>query len=150
MAYAQRDTYSYRLDPDVPEFPDDEPLFIFDGHCVLCSSGVSWLMKHAPSRVRFASAQSPLGSALFRHYGIDPDRTYLLITDGIAAGESTGYLRLCRILGGRWRLFLVFGLIPRAVRDWAYGTLARNRFRWFGRVGHCALLTAEQKAQLLG
>lgn len=149
MANMQRAPYSYRHDPTVPDFPDDRPLFVFDGHCVLCSRGTAWLMKHGRGRVRFASAQSPLGAALFRHYGMDPDRTYLLIADGAATGESTGYLELCRVLGGPWRLLLVLGLIPRAARDWAYGIVARNRYRWFGKVDQCALLSDEQRSQLL-
>ena len=141
--------YSYRADPDVPEFPDDKPLFVFDGYCVLCSTGVRWLMKYGGDRVRYASAQSPLGKALFRHYRLDPDKTYLLVAEGTASGESTGYLRLCRLLGGRWRLFLVCGLIPRPLRDWAYRIVARHRYRWFGKVDQCALLSEEQKARML-
>lgn len=141
---------SYRHDPEVPTFPDDKPLFVFDGYCVLCSTGASWLMKHAPGQVRFSSAQSPLGAALFRHYGIDPDKTYLLISDGEASGESTGYLKLCRLLGGPWQLLRVFGLIPRPLRDWAYRILARNRYRWFGKVDQCAILSDDERAQLLG
>jgi predicted DCC family thiol-disulfide oxidoreductase YuxK len=150
MADALKEPYSYRHDPDVPGFPDERPLFVFDGHCVLCSSGAAWLMKHGRGRVRFASAQSPLGAALFRHYWMDPDQTYLLISDGTAAGESTGYLRLCSLLGGRWRLLLVFRLIPRTLRDWSYRIVARNRYRWFGKVDQCELLSPEERAQLLG
>lgn len=142
-------SHSYRQDPDVPGFPDDKPLFVFDGHCVLCSSGAAWLMRHGGGSVRFASAQSPLGAALFRHYGMDPDQTYLLVSDGIAAGESTGYLRLCRILGGPWRLLLAFALVPRPLRDWAYRIVARNRYRWFGKVDQCELLSPEERRQLL-
>ena len=142
--------YSYREDPAVPDFPDDKPLFVFDGYCVLCSTGVRWLMKHGGDRVRYSSAQSPLGEALFHHYGIDPDKTYLLIADGMASGESTGYLRLCRLLGGRWKLFLALGLIPRPMRDWAYRLVARHRYRWFGKVDQCALLTEAEKARMLG
>jgi hypothetical protein len=29
--------FSYRSDPAVPSFPDDRPIIIFYGHCVLCS-----------------------------------------------------------------------------------------------------------------
>jgi predicted DCC family thiol-disulfide oxidoreductase YuxK len=141
--------YGYRADPKVPDFPDDKPLFLFDGYCVLCSAGVRWLMKHGGDRVRYSSVQSPLGEALFRHYGIDFDKTYLLIADGTASDESTGYLRLCRLLGGRWKLFLIFGLIPRPLRDWTYRIVARHRYRWFGKVDQCALLTEEQKARML-
>jgi predicted DCC family thiol-disulfide oxidoreductase YuxK len=32
--------YTYRSDPAVPLFHDSAPLIIFDGHCVLCSTGV--------------------------------------------------------------------------------------------------------------
>ncbi|WP_308516383.1 thiol-disulfide oxidoreductase DCC family protein [Sphingomonas flavescens] len=144
------EAFSYRDDPKVPDFPDDRPLFVFDGYCVLCSTGVSWLMKYGGDCVRYASAQSPLGAALFDHYRVDPDKTYLLIADGNASGESTGYLRLCRLLGGFWKLFLVFGLIPRPLRDWAYRVVARNRYGWFGKVEQCALLSAEQRARMLG
>jgi predicted DCC family thiol-disulfide oxidoreductase YuxK len=149
MTDMPRKPFSYREDAEVPTFPDDKPLFVFDGHCVLCSTGAAWLMKHGRGRVRFASAQSPLGAALFRHYRMDPDQTYLLVANGTASGESTGYLRLCRVLGGRWRLLLAFGVVPRPVRDRAYRVVARNRYRWFGRVDQCALLTDEQRSQLL-
>lgn len=149
MTDRNREPYSYRQDPAIPAFPDDKPVFVFDGYCVLCSSGVVWLMKHAPGQIRFASAQSPLGVAVFRHYDVDPDKTYLLIANGTASGESTGYLRLCRLLGGRWSLFLVFGLIPTPLRDWAYRIVASHRYRWFGKVDQCALLSDEQKAQML-
>lgn len=106
-------------------------------------------MRHGRGRIRFASAQSPLGAALYRHYRRDPDQTYLLISRGTAAGESTGYLKLCSLLGGWWRLLLAFGLVPRAARDWAYRIVARNRYRWFGKVEQCALLSEEQRSQLL-
>ena len=149
MTDAQREPYSYRRDPEIPEFPDDKPLFVFDGYCVLCSSGASWLMRHGGGKMRFASAQSPLGGALCRHYDMDPDKTYLLIANGTASGESTGYLRLCRLLGGPWRLLLVLGLIPRHWRDRAYGVIARNRYRWFGKVDQCAILSDEERSQLL-
>ncbi len=29
--------YSYRDDPQVPRFPDDKGLIVFDGVCVLCT-----------------------------------------------------------------------------------------------------------------
>ena len=51
--------YSYRQDPAVPAFPDDKPVFIFDGICVLCSGGAAWLMRHDRKRIfRLSPAQS--------------------------------------------------------------------------------------------
>ena len=58
----------------------DRPLFVFDGHCVLCSSGASFIMKHDRNHaVEFASAQSKLGSAIYRTLGMPVDESYLLI-----------------------------------------------------------------------
>lgn len=128
----------------------DRPVFVFDGECVLCSSGVRWLMRHdRQRRLTFASSASPTGAALFAQFGLDPNETYLLIENGRAYTKSNGYLRLCTILGGGWRLLLIACIIPRRFRDWAYDRVARNRYRWFGRVGQCELLTPDERAQLI-
>jgi len=41
--------YSYRNDPAVPAFDDTAPIVIFDGLCVLCSSGVQWMLTRDPA-----------------------------------------------------------------------------------------------------
>lgn len=142
--------YSYRADPAVPAFDDAKGLFVFDGACVLCSTGVRWLMAiDRGRRFNVTTTERPLGAALFRHYGQDPDGTYLLVADGRSWTLSDGYIELARRLGGGWRLFTVARLVPRAWRDAAYRWLATNRYRLFGTTGQCALLTPEQRAMLL-
>lgn len=142
--------YSYREDPAVPRFDDARPLFVFDGHCGLCSGGVRWLMKaDREGRIGFTSAQGELGRALYRHYGVDVDTTYLLIDRGEAFGMSGGYFRLLPYLGGAWHVWRILGLVPEAVRDAVYRLVARNRYRWFGRHDLCALLTEEQRSRLV-
>ena len=151
MIEAATPPFSYRDDPAVPPFDDSKPLFVFDGTCVLCSGGAAWLMRHdRRRRINFAAGQSPLGAALYRHYGIVFDETYLLVADGMPYTASTGYLRLCAILGGGWRLLRVAAVIPTRWRDAAYAIIARNRYRWFGRAQQCALLSADQRERLLG
>jgi predicted DCC family thiol-disulfide oxidoreductase YuxK len=123
---------------------------VFDGVCVLCSGGASWLMRHdRSSRIKFTSAQSPLGRALYAHYGVSMDETYLLIDGGRAFTASGGYVRLCGILGGWWRLLRVGAVIPERLRDAVYALIARNRYRWFGRSDYCQPLTPEQRERLL-
>lgn len=142
--------YSYRDDPQVPPFDDSRPLFIFDGICVLCSGGVAWIMRHdRHARIAFTAAQGPLGAAIYRHYKLDFDDTYLFLVDGQPYTLIEGYFEVARILGGAWRLAAVFRLVPRPLRDAAYRLVARNRYRWFGTAGHCALLTPEQRSRLL-
>jgi predicted DCC family thiol-disulfide oxidoreductase YuxK len=142
--------FSYRQDPAVPAFDDSRALFVFDGVCVLCSGGAGWIMRHdRKTRVHLTPAQGPLGQALYAHYGIAMNESYLLVAEGRAFSASRGYLELCRILGGWWHVLRVASIIPEYLRDRVYAVIARNRYRWFGTVEHCALLTPEQRARLL-
>lgn len=77
--------HSYRSDPAVPSFPDDRPLIVFDGVCVLCSGFVRFVLRHdGKNQFRFAAVQSITGDALYRHYGLatTPWDTNLLIAEG--------------------------------------------------------------------
>lgn len=142
--------FSYRDDALVPAFDDGKPLFIFDGACVLCSGGAAWVMRHdRQARVNFTPAAGPLGQALYRHYGIDANETYLLLAHGRAFSATRGYLELCTVLGGAWRLLRIAAILPERMCDRLYAVVARNRYRWFGTAEHCALLTAQQRARLL-
>lgn len=142
--------YSYRQDSAVPAFDDTRALFVFDGTCVLCSGAAAFLMRHdRHRRVNLTPVRSDLGQALYRHYGVDWNGTYLLVDGGRACTASAGYLRLCIVLGGAWRFLQVGAILPERWRDQAYALVARNRYRWFGRAEHCALLTAEQRTRLL-
>lgn len=150
MPEVSEHAFSYRNDPSVPDFDDSKDLFVFDGICVLCSGGASWIMRHdGDARVNFTPGQEKLGQSLYAHYGIEMDESYLLIANGHAYTASRGYLELCRILGGWWRLFQIFAFIPERLRDWLYAMIARNRYRWFGKVDYCELLNQEQKGRLI-
>ena len=86
-----RPPYGYRDDPQVPRFDDSRPLFVFDGVCVLCSGGASWIMRRdRGARIAFTPAQGALGQALYRHYGLALDDTYLFVADGQGYGLSEG------------------------------------------------------------
>ena len=125
-------------------------MFLFDGVCVLCSTGVAFLMKHdTEGRVALASAQSGLGRALFGHYALEIDESYLLIADGRSYTKVDGWVRVAKEMGGIWRIAELMRLIPRPIRDWLYDKLAANRYRLFGQTGYCELLTPEQRARMI-
>ena len=150
MAAADRFAESYRGDPEVPAFDETRPLFLFDGVCVLCSTGVAFLMRHdGAGRIALASAQSRLGRALYGHYGLKIDASYMLIADGRAYVKCDGFVRVARELGGFWRIAELLRIIPRPIRDWLYDRLAANRYRLFGKSEYCAILTPEQRARLI-
>jgi predicted DCC family thiol-disulfide oxidoreductase YuxK len=134
--------YSYRADPTVPAFPDDKALVVFDGVCVLCSGFAKFILKRDEGfAFRLTTAQSPLGQALYRHYGLDPDtfESNLVLADGRAHAKLDTVAVVGRLLGGPWRLLGVVRLLPRALGDWLYDRVALNRYRLFGRTESCMM-----------
>ena len=130
-----RPPYSYRADPAVPPFADDRPVIIFDGLCALCSGSAAFVLRHDKAGVfRLLAAQSPLGHALYVHYGLDPAdyETMILIADGVAWLKSEAAIRIARGLGPPWSLAVLLRVVPRAWRDTLYTGVAHNRIRWFG------------------
>jgi predicted DCC family thiol-disulfide oxidoreductase YuxK len=135
-----RPPYSYRADPAVPAFPDDRPIIVFDGYCALCSGWAQFVLRHDPlATYRLLPAQSPLGRALYVHYGLDPTdyETNILIADGRAWFKSEGCIRMAEGLGFPWSLAAAFRILPITVRDRLYASLARNRLRIFGKRATC-------------
>jgi predicted DCC family thiol-disulfide oxidoreductase YuxK len=132
--------YSYRDDPAVPRFADDRPVIIFDGECVLCSGSAQFVMRHdKPKRYRLLAAQTPLGRALYTHFGLESQdyETMILIADGVAWVKSEAVIRIAEGLGFPWSLAAVARVMPRAWRDYLYGVLARHRLRILGRRETC-------------
>lgn len=133
---------SYRGDPSVPPFPDDKPIIVFDGHCVLCSRWARFVLRHdRAKKFRLLPAQTPLGDALYRHYGLDPKEyeTNILLEHGVAWFRSESSIRMLKGLGLPWSLARLIRILPLAWRDRLYEWVARNRFNWFGRRDACML-----------
>jgi predicted DCC family thiol-disulfide oxidoreductase YuxK len=116
------------------------PIWLYDGVCVLCSGAVKYTLRHEREpAIRFVAIQSREGRALAQAHGIDPDdpESFLFIEGGKALAKSDGVLALLRHLRGPARLLRVGAVLPRAIRDWLYDRVARNRYRWFGQKTAC-------------
>src|SRR5579872_1293646 len=134
--------YSYRRDPAAPPFPDDRPIVVFDGHCAMCSRWARTVLRcDRDGRYRLLPAQTPLGRALYIHYGLDPEHyeTNIIIEHGVAYLKAAGVIRLADSLGFPFNLAKILRLLPRSPADRFYEFIARNRFRVFGRNEVCML-----------
>jgi predicted DCC family thiol-disulfide oxidoreductase YuxK len=144
--------YSYREDPAVPDFADDGAVMVFDGHCGLCSTMVDFILRHDLSeRIRLLPAQSPLGEALFAHYGMksgDYD-SVLLLEDGTLRTKMDASLRLFSLLGWPWKLAGIARILPGFLANPLYDLIARNRIRWFGRRETCRIAIAAERERFL-
>lgn len=141
--------YSYRSDTSVPPFDDSMPLLIFDGHCVLCSRGVQWMLKWDPSGVtRYAAIQDRLPRALYRHYGLDAERfdTFMVLSDGLPHIRWAGVLAAGRTLPPPWCWLAAAGrIVPNFIGDRVYDFVQRNRFGWFGRRHTCFIASDKDR-----
>lgn len=147
------DAYTYRNDPAAPEFDDSAPIIIFDGQCVLCSSGVQWMLRRDPEGVtRFAAIQEAIPRALYAHYGLDAEEfdTFMVLKDGRPQLRWAGVLAAARTLPAPWKWLGAAGrIVPRSIGDALYDVLQRNRFGWFGRRDACFLPAAEVRRRFL-
>lgn len=125
---------------------------VFDGVCNLCAHSVKFNLSHEENQIlRFAPLQSPAGERLMKVLGFDPNdaKTFVLIADGRAYVRSDAAIRVSRYLSGAWKLLWVLKIIPRPVRDWAYDVVAKNRYRWFGRMESCMVPTPELRSRFI-
>jgi predicted DCC family thiol-disulfide oxidoreductase YuxK len=125
---------------------------LFDGVCNLCNGAVQFIInRDRQGRFSFASLQSAAAQAHLRQFGLSTEAfdTFVLVEGGKAYTRSTAALRIARRLPGAWKLLYALVMVPRPVRDWAYGLVARNRYRLFGRRDACMVPTPELKARFL-
>ena len=148
-----RAPYSFRNDSAVPAFPDDRPIIIFDGNCVFCSGFANFILhSDRHRRFRLMAAQTPLGLALYRHYGLDPVNytTNILLAEGRPWFKSAALLHIFQVLGWPWALLSAGWIVPRVLRDGVYDVVARNRLRWFGVRETCYLPDPTEADRFLG
>ena len=127
-------------------------VIIFDGICNLCSHSVQFILRHeAKPEILFASLQSAPGARLLREFNFNPDdaKTFVLISGGKAYVKSTAAIHVARQLGGAWKLLAAAWVIPRPVRNYLYDVVARNRYRWFGRLETCIAPTPALASRFL-
>jgi predicted DCC family thiol-disulfide oxidoreductase YuxK len=132
--------------PPAPTADVERDVVLFDGPCNLCNGTVRFIVRHDPAgRFRFASLQSEAGRRLLAVYDshIAGADSVVLIRNGRAFVESDAAIHIAASLGWPWRALGGLRVVPRPLRDAAYGFVARNRHRWFGKDDHCALPTPE-------
>lgn len=137
----------------VPAFPDDQPILVFDGHCALCSGFVRFILQRdRMARFRFISAQSSLGQALYRHYGLNPEifETNILLDGGRACMKSDCVVRIFARLGLPWSAATILRVFPKRALDGLYDFVANRRLRWFGSYEQCFYPTPNFADRFLG
>lgn len=121
-------------------YRDQSPLMIYDSDCVICTTAVRFVLKHETEAI---IAFSNFESNTFRLLGIDDyDRqTILFIEDGQYHTKSKAVFAIASHFRAPWSWIQYFGLLPTFMTDTIYTVIARNRYRYAGKVGDSCTLT---------
>jgi predicted DCC family thiol-disulfide oxidoreductase YuxK len=129
-----------------------DPIILFDGVCNLCNQSVQFVIRHDPnSRFRFAALQSDFGRSELTKHQLDSEKLLsivLLIGDKVY-DRSRAALEIARRLDGLMPLMYVFVIVPPFIRNFVYDWIARNRYKWFGKVDECMIPTPELRARFI-
>jgi predicted DCC family thiol-disulfide oxidoreductase YuxK len=137
-------------------------LVVFDGRCAFCNRAVRWLLRRdRRDRLRFVASESVKVAEVLGRHGViaagdgDGPGTLLVVRDTGGAAEkvlvrSDAAVAALRELPGAWPVVgMGLRLIPRVVRDFGYGLVARWRYRIWGRLESCPIPTAGERERFL-
>ena len=130
----------------------EDHILLFDGVCNLCNAYVRFFIKRDPRKqFRFASLQSETGQSILKEHRLPTDYlgSIVFAECGRAHLNSSAILRACGYLRFPWPLAKAFLLFPRPLRDIVYNWIARNRYRWFGKMEECSLPDPEDTDRFL-
>ena len=125
---------------------------LFDRLCHLCDGAVRFILRWENSRLlRFAPLQSEAGKALLMKYGYSENYLdgLIFIENKRAHDRSSACLLIAGKLKLPWKLFVIFLLVPKPLRDLVYRMVAVARYRWFGKKEVCSLPQGEDQARFL-
>ncbi len=131
---------------------DYKNIILFDDKCNLCNATVAFILKNDTKAIfKFSSLHSNFSHNYLNALGFKkPDfNTMILIKNKTVYYRSTAWLQIFKSLGGLWGIMYVFIIIPRPIRDFIYNTIAKNRYKWFGKKKSCYLPTIDVSERFL-
>jgi len=128
-----------------------ESIVLFDGVCNFCDQAVMFIVdRDRRGHFAFAPLQSRTAARLLSRHGLSTSLSTMVLVDGERVyTQSSAALRIARKLDGLWPLLSVLWLIPKPLRDAAYGYFAAHRYQWFGRLDACRVPTPELRRRFL-
>ncbi len=131
---------------------DNFSIIYFDGVCNLCNGVVNKIIDEDEQQLfKFASLQSDFAkrSLIDEHLDFSSIDSIVLRTQDQYLIKSKAAIRIAKMLGGRWRLFGFFSWVPTVLADFVYDWIAKNRYKWFGKLKICKVPSADLKSRFL-
>lgn len=127
-------------------------IVFFDGQCNLCNFIFRTLIKADRNEILyFAKLQSEKGRNILNKYGYNSDslNTIILLKNNQLFCESEAVFEILKILGGFYKMFSIFRVLPLSMRDKTYRLIARNRYKLFGTKNDCMIPDKNTKKRFI-
>ena len=128
-------------------------IVLFDGVCNFCNSTILQIVKYdKTNKFRFSSLQSDFGIKTLKSLKMEENNLNTLIfikNSNEVYTESAAVLEIINMLEGFPKVFLIFRVLPRWVRDFLYKKFSKNRYKLFGKKESCMIPTLELKEKFI-
>ena len=133
------------------------PILLYDGVCGLCNRLVQFVLRHDHNAIfHFASLQSAPAARILARHGANPgdlDTVYVVVNHELPGeyllSRSDAVVFILNQLEVTRPLTASVQLLPKFLRNAAYNTVARHRYKIFGRSEVCVLPRDQDRARFL-
>ena len=114
----------------------NENIILYDGSCNLCKGVVGFIRKRDKTKkFLFVSLQSEIGKTLLIEAGLPADylKSVVYRRYGKYFLKSAAVLHIFKDMGGIWKFFYAFIIIPPFIRDFMYKIIVKMRYKFYKR-----------------
>ena len=111
-------------------------VLLFDSGCKLCNSSIKFVTKGDPQqKIKQIALQSTEGQEILalHPYLQDVNSIILIVNDKVFI-ESDAILQIAQHLSFPYKLLVAGIIVPKKWRDTMYRWIAKNRYKWFGKI----------------
>jgi predicted DCC family thiol-disulfide oxidoreductase YuxK len=115
-------------------------VILFDGYCNLCNSQVNSILRFDYKKFfYFSNLDSSFSKKVIKENKVESleGKTIILFHNNKIIIKSNAAIKIAYLLGGFFKIFIIFKILPNFIRDGIYDVISRNRYRWFGKSDSC-------------
>ena len=115
-------------------------VILFDGYCNLCNSQVNSILRLDSKKFfYFSNLDSSFSKKVIKENKVESleGNTIILYHNNKIIIKSNAAIKIAYLLGGFFKIFMIFKILPNFIRDGIYDVISRNRYRWFGKSDSC-------------
>ena len=118
-----------------------DSVIIFDVDCLLCNRFVQIVsVINKKDNIYFTKLSGKTANDILSYNKnlVDID-SIIFYFNGNTYIKSDAVIRISKSLGFPYNLMSIFKIVPRSIRDIFYDFIARNRYKFFGKVNECLI-----------